>query len=115
MIDPTLGLSISVHSNPGVYALLLGSGVCTRFATKHDPRFEFARGDVRAALQSYEGYIGSLLNLMICGGYWSQPPYHDALLSQCFRRIANGENPQNGQLSFWNNLPFGSGSVSNLN
>jgi hypothetical protein len=27
MIDPTLSLAISVHGNPGVYALLLGSGV----------------------------------------------------------------------------------------
>lgn len=27
MIDPSLSLAISVQSNPGVFALLLGSGV----------------------------------------------------------------------------------------
>ena len=27
MIDPMLSLAMSMHANPGVYALLLGSGV----------------------------------------------------------------------------------------
>jgi hypothetical protein len=73
-----------------------------RFTVQTDPQVKLTKAVVAARLQAYEGAVDTLLNLVICGGYWAQPN-QDELLCRSLRRVALDRGQQSG-LTIWIHL-----------
>jgi hypothetical protein len=53
-----------------------------------DTTKDIIASDPHAGLRFYESAVDTLLNLMICGGYWAQP-HQDEILSSSLKRLAD--------------------------
>jgi len=49
--------------------------------------------DIVSLLKAYEGATDTVLRLIICGAYWSEPQ-HDAVFLSCYKRIADQQSFQ---------------------
>jgi hypothetical protein len=56
---------------------------------------QLTSSDITARLQSYEGSLDTILNLLICGARWAEAE-HDALILRCYKRLADQSGPKSG-------------------